>query len=71
MSYLKLASAACLVLLACGAAPKVDNPADGNAGGGGPSERVFGTIEHYGEPAQLEVPGSVEQGQPFTVNLEC
>jgi len=70
--YLKLASAAAVLFLtACAASPKADVPVpvDGGAGGSGPSERVFGTIEFYVEPAQVQVPGSVEQGQPFTVTV--
>lgn len=30
---------------------------------------MLGTIEYYGEPAQVEVPTSVRQGQSFTVTI--
>lgn len=72
MNHLKLASAACLFFLAaCAASPSGSggSPGGGEANGDGPSERVFGTLEHYGDPAQVEVPASVRRGQPFTVTV--
>lgn len=72
MRYPKLASAAAVLMLAaCAASPNSGGgrPGGGEADGSGPSERVFGTIEYYGEPAQVEVPGLVEQGQPFVVTV--
>lgn len=65
---------ACLVLLtACAATPVNNNPADGGVGsvadGSGPAERVFGTIEFYGDPVRVVVPSSVQQGQPFAVTV--
>jgi hypothetical protein len=69
MGYLKPVSAAVvLVLAACAASPN-GGPGGSEVGGSGPSERVFGTIAYYGEPAQVEVPGSVRQGQPFTMSV--
>lgn len=55
--------AACTTLSSGNGGSPVDVPADGS----GPSERVFGTIEYYGEPVRVEVPDNVEQGQPFAV----
>ena len=72
MKHLKRVSAVCLIFLAaCAASPNGGggSPGGGEANGSGPSERVFGTIEYYGEPAQVEVPDLVEQGQPFTVTV--
>lgn len=72
MRYLKLASAtAVLILAACAASPSGGggDPGGGEADGSGPSERVFGTLEYYGEPAQVEVPASVRHGQPFAVTV--
>jgi hypothetical protein len=72
MRHLNLAGAAAvLILAACAASPNGGggSPGGGEANGSGPSERVFGTIEYYGEPAQMEVPDLVEQGQPFTVTV--
>lgn len=71
MSYLKLATIAGLVLLeACAVSPGGGSPSEGGtANGSGPSERVFGTVEYYGEPAQVKVPSSVGRGQPFVVTV--
>ncbi len=70
MKYLKLTGAlAEIVLLTCAALPGGGNPTqpDGSMNGKGLSERMFGTIEFYGETAQVEVPISTKQGQPFVV----
>jgi len=70
MNYSRLVNAAAvLILAACTASPKADVPTDGGTGGSGSGKRVFGTIEHYGDPAQVEVPVSVRRGQPFTVTV--
>ncbi len=72
MKYLKLTGAlAAIVLLTCAALPGGGNPTqpDGSMNGKGLSERVFGTIEFYGETAQVEVPISAKQGQPFVVTV--
>ncbi|TVR60216.1 MAG: hypothetical protein EA422_14185 [Gemmatimonadales bacterium] len=31
--------------------------------------RVLGAIEHYGDPARIEVPSHVSAGEPFTVTV--
>lgn len=68
-----MAGAICLVVTACAASPSGGNPpngpAEGVADGSGPSERVFGTIEFYGDPVRVGVPSTAEPGQPFVVTV--
>ena len=62
-----------VLLLAACTAPSGGTPApalgDGTADGDGPSERVFGTIEYYGDPFRVTVPATAEVGRPFEVTV--
>lgn len=54
-----------LVLVACAATPSGGSPPPPN----GPSERVLGTVEFYGDPVRVEVPRTAELEQPFVVTV--
>ncbi len=58
-------------LLAACTAPSGGTPAPGSGivDGDGPSERVFGTLEYYGDPFQATVPATAEVGRPFAVTV--
>ena len=59
-----------LVLAAC-TVPSRGTPARGSGivDGDGLSERVFGTLEYYGEPFQATVSATAEVGRPFAVTV--
>ena len=69
---LRLSVLSVLLLAAC-TAPSNGTPApapgDGAANGDGPSKRVFGTLEYYGEPFQATVSATAEVGRPFAVTV--
>ena len=68
----RLGALSVLLLAAC-PAPSGGTPAplpgDGTANGDGPSERVFGTVEYYGDPFQATVPATATVGEPLDVTV--
>lgn len=66
MKHAKLTSVlVVLVLVACAATPSGGSPPPPK----GPSERVLGTVEFYGDPVRVEVPRTAELEQPFVVTV--
>ena len=67
---LRLGVLSALLLAAC-TAPSGGTPVPGEGivDGDGPSERVFGTLEHYDDPFQAIVPVTAEVGRPFAVTV--
>lgn len=56
-------------LAACTVSPSGTPPDDGVVNGDGSSERVFGTVEYYGDPFQATVLTTAEVGKPFDVTV--